>query len=60
MRSIVMALSLTHTPKEVQFFVIDFSGTFAAFEGAAHVAGVASREDEDILNRMVSEIEGII
>ena len=60
LRSIVMALSLTHTPKEVQFFVIDFSGTFAAFEGAAHVAGVASREDEDILNRMVSEIEGII
>ena len=60
LRSVVMALSLTHTPKEVQFFVIDFSGTFAAFEGAAHIAGVASRDDEDILNRMVSEIEGII
>ncbi len=44
----------THTPKEVQFFVT-ISGTFFAFSrGEPIIAGVASRDDEDILNRVWS------
>jgi len=35
-------------------------GGFTAFNGAAHVAGVATRDRPDVVNRMLSEIEGII
>lgn len=61
LRSLVMALSLTHTPQEVQFYVLDLGGgAFTAFNGAAHVAGVATRDSAEIVNRMLSEVEGII
>ena len=61
LRSLVMALSLTHTPQEVQFYIMDFGGgTFTAFDGAAHVAGVATRDRVDMVNRMLAEIEGIL
>ena len=61
LRSLVMALSLTHTPQEVQFYIMDFGGGgFASFDGAPHVAGVATRDRTDIVNRMILEIESII
>mgnify|MGYP001687327712 FL=1 len=61
LRSVVMALSLVHTPQEVQFYIIDLGGgTFTPFDGAAHVAGLATRDRVDIVNRMMAEIEGIM
>ena len=61
LRSVVMALSLVHTPKEVQFYILDLGGgTFTPFEGAAHIAGVATRDRPDVINRMMAEIEGIM
>ncbi len=61
LRALVMSLSLTRTPREVQFYILDLGGgTFAAFEGAAHVAGVATRDRPDMVVRMIAEIEGII
>ncbi|RRD51278.1 type VII secretion protein EccCa [Buchananella hordeovulneris] len=61
LRSLVLALSLTHTPQEVQFYIIDLGGgTFASFEGAAHVAGVATRDRQDVINRMLAEIDAIL
>ncbi len=61
LRSMVMALSLTHTPREVQFYLLDFGGgTFAPFEGAAHVASLASRDRIEVVNRTIAEVEGIV
>lgn len=61
LRTLVMALSLTRTPQEVQFYIMDFGGgTFTAFEGAPHIAGVATRDREEVVNRMLAEIEGIL
>ena len=61
LRSVVMALSLVHTPREVQFYILDLGGgTFTPFEGAAHIAGVATRDRPDVINRMMAEIEGIM
>ena len=61
LRSLVTALSLTHTPAEVQFYVMDFGGgTFTPFAQLAHVAGVAGRNDPDVLRRMYSEVVGIV
>lgn len=61
LRSVVMGLSLTHTPQEVHFYIIDLGGgTFTPFDGAAHVAGVATRDRPDVMNRMLAEVEGLI
>ena len=61
LRTLVMALSLTHTPAEVTFYVLDFGGgTFTPFEAAPHVASVATRDRADVVNRTIAEIEGIV
>lgn len=60
-RSLVAALSLTRTPQEVQVYVLDFGGgTFSPFQRAAHVAGVASRAEPDVVRRIIAEIDGIV
>ncbi|WP_282946113.1 type VII secretion protein EccCa [Cellulomonas endometrii] len=61
LRSVVTALALTHTPLEVQFYVLDFGGgTFAPLAGLAHVAGVASRAEPDVVRRVVAEVESMV
>ena len=61
LRTIVQALSLTYTPQEVQFYVMDFGGgTFAGFAGAPHVAGIATRDTEEVRTRMLAEITAIM
>lgn len=60
-RSVVTALALTRTPLEVQFYVLDFGGgTFSPFASLAHVAGVASRSEPDVVRRIVAEVRGIV
>ena len=61
LRTIVQALSLTYTPQEVQFYVMDFGGgTFAGFAGAPHVAGIATRDTEEVRTRMLAELAAIL
>jgi len=60
-RSVLTGIALTHTPLEVQFYVMDFGGgTFAPFSKMAHVAGVAGRNQPDVLRRMFQEVVGIV
>jgi S-DNA-T family DNA segregation ATPase FtsK/SpoIIIE len=61
LRSIVTGLALTHTPQEVQVYVLDFGGgTFAALSGLPHVAGVGMRAEPDVVRRIVAEVSGIV
>lgn len=60
-RSVLTGIALTHTPLEVQFYIMDFGGgTFVPFGKMAHVAGVAGRNQPDVLRRMFQEIAGIV
>ncbi|MCW2778488.1 MAG: eccCa1, partial [Frankiales bacterium] len=60
-RTLVAALALTHTPREVQFYVLDFGGgTFTGLQGLPHVAGVATRGEPDVVRRVVAEVQGIV
>jgi S-DNA-T family DNA segregation ATPase FtsK/SpoIIIE len=60
-RSVLTGIALTHTPLEVQFYIMDFGGgTFAPFAKLAHVAGVAGRNQPDVLRRMFQEVVGIV
>jgi DNA segregation ATPase FtsK/SpoIIIE, S-DNA-T family len=59
--TILASLSLTTTPRETQFFVLDFGGgTFAPLARLPHVAGAASRSEPDVVRRVVAELRGIV
>ncbi|OEU96381.1 type VII secretion protein EccCa [Streptomyces oceani] len=56
LRSLIASLALRHTPREVQFFCLDFSGTLFALSELPHVGGVAGRLDTEVVNRTVAEV----
>jgi len=61
LRTIVASLSLTHTPREVQFYCLDFGGgTLAAMRGLPHVGGVAGRQDGGAVRRTVAEMRQLL
>lgn len=61
LRTIVTSMSLTTTPQESQFFVLDFGGgTFAPFVNLPHVAGIGTRAEPDVVRRIVAEVTGIV
>lgn len=60
-RSLVASFAITHTPVEVQFYLMDFGGgAFQSLQELPHVGGVAARLDVDRVRRMVSEVHGVL
>jgi S-DNA-T family DNA segregation ATPase FtsK/SpoIIIE len=60
-RTIVTALSLTHTPREAQFYCLDFGGgTLIGLAGLPHVAGVAARMDAERVGRTIAEVNALL
>ena len=60
LRSIVTGLALTHSPREIQFYVLDFGGgTFTGLKDLAHLAGLGTRAEPDVVRRIVAEVVGI-
>ncbi|WP_103503303.1 type VII secretion protein EccCa [Streptomyces sp. SM14] len=55
-RALVTSLALRHTPQEVQFYCLDFSGTLFPLAKLPHVGGVAGRTDAESVNRTVAEV----
>ena len=61
LRSVVTSMSLTTTPLESQFFVLDFGGgTFTPLARLPHVAGVGTRAEPDVVRRIFAEVTGIV
>jgi len=61
LRTIVTSMSLTTTPTESQFFVLDFGGgTFAPMTNLPHVSGVGTRSEPDVVRRIMAEVSGIV
>jgi S-DNA-T family DNA segregation ATPase FtsK/SpoIIIE len=61
LRSMLCSLALTHTPAEVQFFVLDFGGgSLRSLVELPHVAGVAGRRDIEAVRRTVAEVNGLV
>ncbi len=61
LRTIVTSMSLTTTPLESQFFVLDFGGgTFSPLAQLPHVAGVGTRSEPDVVRRIVAEVQGVV
>ncbi|WOX21749.1 type VII secretion protein EccCa [Streptomyces solicathayae] len=61
MRTLVTSFALTHTPREVQFYALDFGGGgLAALADLPHVGGVASRLDPERVRRTIAEVVGVL
>ncbi|GGO17953.1 type VII secretion protein EccC [Microbispora rosea subsp. aerata] len=61
LRTLITSMALMHTPREVQFYCLDFGGgSLASLEALPHVGGVASRLDADRVRRTVAEISTIL
>ncbi len=61
LRTIVASLSLSMTPREAQFYVLDFGGgTFAPLAELPHVSGVATRSEPDVVRRVLAEVQGVV
>ncbi|MFI5805552.1 type VII secretion protein EccCa [Streptomyces sp. NPDC051561] len=61
LRSLVCAFALTHSPRDVQFYGLDFGGGgLSAVAGLPHVGGIASRLDPERVRRTVAEVFGVL
>jgi DNA segregation ATPase FtsK/SpoIIIE, S-DNA-T family len=61
LRTFLATLALTHTPAEVQFYLLDFGGgALSSLAGLPHVGGCAGRLEADKCRRIVAELVGLL
>jgi DNA segregation ATPase FtsK/SpoIIIE, S-DNA-T family len=61
LRSMILGLALTNTPKEVQFYGLDFGGGgLASIAGLPHVGSIATRMERDRVVRTIEEIRQVM
>ncbi|MEU6176192.1 type VII secretion protein EccCa [Streptantibioticus parmotrematis] len=61
LRTLICSFALTHTPREVQFYGLDFGGgALSSVADLPHVGGVASRLDPERVRRTVAEVAGVL
>lgn len=60
-RTMLCSLALTHTPREVQFFCLDFGGgSLRSLGSLPHTSGVAMRRDAETVRRTVAEVKAVL
>ncbi len=60
-RTLLTSLALTHTPREVSFFCLDFGGgTLAGLAELPHTAGVAARLESERVSRTIAEVTTLL
>ena len=60
-RALISSLALTHTPKEVGFYCLDFGGgSLSSLRGLPHVGSVCSRLDVDRVRRTIAEMTSLL
>ncbi|MGI8868171.1 MAG: type VII secretion protein EccCa [Mycobacteriales bacterium] len=61
LRTLLTSLALRHTPEEVQFYGLDFSGGgLFSLAGLPHVGGLAGRQDGEVVRRVVAEVSRVV
>ncbi|PWV66957.1 S-DNA-T family DNA segregation ATPase FtsK/SpoIIIE [Nocardia neocaledoniensis] len=60
LQTMVLSAALTHTPDQVQFYCLDFSGGLSGLRSLAHVGSVASARDVDRLRRTFALLTGLL
>ncbi|RJQ85768.1 type VII secretion protein EccCa [Amycolatopsis panacis] len=61
LRTLVLALAMTHTPQEVQFYGLDFGGGgIMSLSGLPHIGSIATRLERDRVVRTIEEISQVM
>jgi S-DNA-T family DNA segregation ATPase FtsK/SpoIIIE len=61
LRTLITSLALSHTPRQAQFYCLDFGGgTLASLAGLPHVGGIATRLEPDLVIRTIAEVTGLV
>ena len=61
LRTLIIALAVTHDPRSVQFYCLDFGGgLLTSLRDWPHVGSVAGRADAQLARRTVTQLEAII
>ncbi|HYZ55276.1 MAG TPA: type VII secretion protein EccCa [Streptosporangiaceae bacterium] len=61
LRTLIVSAMLTHTPREMQFYCLDYGGgTLHSVAGAPHVSGVVARGETPRATRVFNEIQQLI
>jgi DNA segregation ATPase FtsK/SpoIIIE, S-DNA-T family len=61
LRTLIASLALTHTPREVQAYCLDFGGgALTAMRDLPHVGSVATRRDVNRVRRTVAELSALL
>ncbi len=61
LRTLALALALSHTPAEVQLYGVDLGGgTLAVLEGLPHVGGVSGRHEPERVRRTVRQLAALL
>ena len=61
LRTLMLALALTHTPREVQFYCLDFGGGgLQSTAGLPHVGSIATRMERDRVQRTIEELTQLL
>ncbi|MGA8427233.1 MAG: type VII secretion protein EccCb, partial [Candidatus Dormiibacterota bacterium] len=61
LRTLITSIAVAHTPRQAQFYGLDFGGgTLASLAGLPHVGGIATRLEPDLVTRTIAEISGVV
>jgi S-DNA-T family DNA segregation ATPase FtsK/SpoIIIE len=61
LRTLIAGLALTNTPREVQFYLLDFGGGgLSTLAKLPHVGSAAGRLDRERVNRTLSEVTNLL
>lgn len=61
LRTLALSLAVTHTPDEVQLYLVDYGGgSLEALSGLPHVGTVANRLEPDLVRRLVAHVEAVL
>ncbi|PSR68425.1 cell division protein FtsK [Nocardia sp. MDA0666] len=60
LQTLVIATALTHSPEQVQFYCLDFSGGLSGLRGVPHVGSVAAAREGDRIRRTFALITNLI
>lgn len=61
LRTLILALALANTPREVQFYGLDFGGGgLASISGLPHVGSIATRMERDRVVRTIEEVRQVM
>ncbi|MBF6132042.1 type VII secretion protein EccCa [Nocardia otitidiscaviarum] len=60
LQTLILSAALTHTPEQVQFYCLDFSGGLAALRNLPHVGSVALPRDADRIRRTIALVNNLL